>query len=101
MGPQPRSRLFPYATLFRSSLVFFAILTSVLLAVLVNARFKIRHIWDFYALLFGTLALNLFVRPETLLLQDRKSTPLNSSHANILYAVVFLKKKNAHPHAHL
>jgi hypothetical protein len=64
-----------FALLFGStwnvnSLVFFAILASVLLAVLVNARFKFRHIWIFYALLFATLVVNLLVRPETLLLQN-------------------------------
>src|SRR5947209_10786260 len=32
--------------------------------------------------------------------RDRKSTRLNSSHANISYAVFCLKKKNAH-HLHL
>src|SRR3712207_6951202 len=31
-------------------------------------------------------------------LQDRKSTRLNSSHANISYAVFCLKKKNHVPH---
>src|SRR5215203_7295759 len=31
------------------------------------------------------------------LLQDRKSTRLNSSHANISYAVFCLKKKTIHP----
>ncbi|MEP6956140.1 MAG: spermidine synthase, partial [Chthoniobacterales bacterium] len=61
-----------FALLFGStwnvnSLVFFAILTSVLLAVLVNARFRVRHIWIWYVLLFGMLAANLAVRPETLL----------------------------------
>src|SRR3712207_8667123 len=30
--------------------------------------------------------------------QDRKSTRLNSSHANISYAVFCLKKKNTTPH---
>src|SRR3712207_7701785 len=30
--------------------------------------------------------------------QDRKSTRLNSSHANISYAVFCLKKKNTPPH---
>src|SRR3712207_8429421 len=30
-------------------------------------------------------------------LQDRKSTRLNSSHANISYAVFCLKKKKTHP----
>ncbi|MEP6810616.1 MAG: spermidine synthase [Chthoniobacterales bacterium] len=61
-----------FALLFGStwlvnSLVFFAILLSVLVAVRVNARFTVRRIWIFYALLFATLALNLVIRPETLL----------------------------------
>jgi hypothetical protein len=61
-----------FALLFGStwlvnSLVFFAILASVLIAVRVNARFTVRRIWIFYLLLFATLALNLAVRPETLL----------------------------------
>ena len=53
-----------------NSLVFFAILAGVLLAVLVNARFKIRRIGIFYALLFGMLVLNLFVRPDSVLFGD-------------------------------
>src|SRR3712207_8173863 len=32
-----------------------------------------------------------------LLVEDRKSTRLNSSHANISYAVFCLKKKKTHP----
>src|SRR3712207_8963018 len=32
--------------------------------------------------------------------QDRKSTRLNSSHANISYAVFCLKKKNMHQETH-
>src|SRR5258707_11433233 len=32
---------------------------------------------------------------------DRKSTRLNSSHANISYAVFCLEKKNSHIHLHL
>jgi hypothetical protein len=51
-----------------NSLVFFAILSSVLLAVLVNRRLKIRRITPFYVLLFGTLLLNLLLPPEALLL---------------------------------
>jgi hypothetical protein len=51
-----------------NSLVFFAILSSVLLAVLVNHRFKIRRIPVFYVLLFGILVLNLLLPPEALLL---------------------------------
>ncbi len=62
-----------FALLFGStwlvnSLVFFAILSSVLLAVLLNNRLHIRRIWVFYLLLFGALAVNLALPPETLLL---------------------------------
>ncbi|HEX4630597.1 MAG TPA: hypothetical protein VH188_06500 [Chthoniobacterales bacterium] len=64
--------LIVFALLFGStwivnSLVFFAILASVLIAVRVNVWFRVRRIWIFYLLLFGMLALNLVVRPETLL----------------------------------
>jgi Spermine/spermidine synthase domain len=67
--------LITFALLFGStwivnSLVFFAILTSVLVAVRVNVRFRVRRIWIFYLLLFGMLTLNLVVRPETLLLAN-------------------------------
>jgi spermidine synthase len=41
-----------------NSLVFFAILLSVLLAILFNARFKIVRVWPLYVLLFATLLLN-------------------------------------------
>jgi hypothetical protein len=64
--------LITFALLFGStwivnSLVFFAILASVLVAVRVNVWFRVRRIWVFYLLLFGMLAVNLVVRPETLL----------------------------------
>ena len=64
-----------FALLFGStwlvnSLVFFAILSSVLLAVLVNSRLKIRRITPFYLLLFGVLVLNLLLPPEVLLLNN-------------------------------
>lgn len=50
-----------------NSLVFFAILSSVLLAILFNARFKMTHIWILYVLLFVFLALNYFLPLDTLL----------------------------------
>jgi hypothetical protein len=53
-----------------NSLVFFAILSSVLLAILVNRRLKIRRISVFYLLLFGVLVLNLLLPPEALLLSN-------------------------------
>ncbi len=82
-----------FALLFGStwnvnSLVFFAILASVLLAVLLNARFRLRRIWLWYGLLFGMLALNLAVRPETLLLNNAVLRYLVAS--GLVFAPVFL-----------
>jgi len=82
-----------FALLFGStwnvnSLVFFAILSSVLIAVLVNARFTFRRIWIFYVLLFGMLVLNLVVRPEALLLQDAIVRYVIAS--SLIFAPVFL-----------
>ena len=82
-----------FALLFGStwnvnSLVFFAILTSVLLAVLVNARFKIRRVKLFYGLLFAMLALNLAIRPETLLFGNVYTRYLVAS--GLVFAPVFL-----------
>lgn len=82
-----------FALLFGStwlvnSLVFFAILSSVLLAVLVNSRFPIRRIWPFYLLLFAILALNLLLPPETLLLPNPVARYLLAS--ILAFAPVFL-----------
>jgi len=82
-----------FALLFGStwlvnSLVFFAILSSVLLAVLVNRRVKIRHISPLYLLLFGMLALNLMLPPETLLLNNLLARYLVAS--VLAFAPVFL-----------
>jgi hypothetical protein len=85
--------LITFALLFGStwivnSLVFFAILASVLIAVRVNVRFRVRRIWIFYLLLFGMLALNLVVRPETLLLANVFARYLVAS--VVAFAPVFL-----------
>lgn len=82
-----------FALLFGStwnvnSLVFFAILASVLIAVLLNARFKIRRVWIFYLLLFAMLGLNLAVRPEALLLGNVFARYLVAS--CLAFAPVFL-----------
>src|SRR3712207_7893849 len=90
----PRSTLFPYTTLFRS------------------VRDRLRHL--------RAIALRELGRPDEsadelaalvdedplreelvrdLMLADRKSTRLNSSHANISYAVFCLKKKKTHTHS--
>lgn len=50
-----------------NSLVFFAILSSVLLAILFNARFRLTRIWIFYVLLFLLLLLNYFLPLKVLL----------------------------------
>src|SRR3712207_8020605 len=77
----PRSTLFPYTTLFRS----FGVIVV-----------EDHHIEA------GRGEIALVVQPEILARQrrsqrrggrDRKSTRLNSSHANISYAVFCLKKK--------
>ena len=53
-----------------NSLVFFAILSSVLLAILVNRRFKFKRISVFYLLLFAVLLLNILLPPDALLLSN-------------------------------
>ena len=85
--------LITFALLFGStwivnSLVFFAILTSVLIAVRVIVRFRVRRIGIFYLLLFGMLALNLVVRPETLLFANVFARYLVAS--VLAFAPVFL-----------
>src|SRR3712207_6904666 len=77
----PRSTLFPYTTLFRSEL-------------LVNvAEVPMRP----DALRFD-LNRSLVGVAGRFIGRDRKSTRLNSSHANISYAVFCLKKKNKKSH---
>ena len=53
-----------------NSLVFFAILCSVLLAILFNRRFKVKRIAPVYLLLFAVLVLNILLPPEALLLSN-------------------------------
>src|SRR3712207_7892408 len=94
----PRSTLFPYTTLFRS-------------AVTVAGEEALQEPGDLDAVRLPGGAHHPVDRPTVLVLrgatrparadrgEDRKSTRLNSSHANISYAVFCLKKKtNAHDH---
>jgi hypothetical protein len=55
-------------TWFVNALAFFAILTSVLLAIFVNARFPIKRPTLLYAGLFATLLLAFLLPPESLLI---------------------------------
>lgn len=85
--------LIVFALLFGStwivnSLVFFAILASVLIAVRVNVRFRVRRIGIFYLLLFAMLALNLVVRPEALLVANVLARYVVAS--VLIFAPVFL-----------
>src|SRR3712207_7505726 len=85
----PRSTLFPYTTLFRSGLVGHGLGQQRL----ARARRPVQQ--DALRHLGAELLEALGVPQEVHdLLQDRKSTRLNSSHANISYAVFCLKKKN-------
>src|SRR3712207_7846939 len=96
----PRSTLFPYTTLFRS-LMFLAIAAGMGAPyLLLSAKpawvnllpkpgawmERVKQLMGFPML--ATLVFLLYVLGE-----DRKSTRLNSSHANISYAVFCLKKK--------
>src|SRR5258707_9817892 len=83
----PRSTLFPYTTLFRSLEV--RVGGALRLAVRDEevARVAVLHLHHVAQL---TQVGDLFHE------EDRKSTRLNSSHANISYAVFCLKKKKPH-----
>src|SRR3712207_7905304 len=88
----PRSTLFPYTTLFRSRFPPLPVFVGVgaafglQVAIAVTAGSLLSLLPE--ALVSGVVAV-LF------LVGDRKSTRLNSSHANISYAVFCLKKKQS------
>src|SRR3712207_8338612 len=85
----PRSTLFPYTTLFRS-------LLQPLLGLL-NGQAAGEDLATFVRKLAeAVVAAPGRARPAAREKEDRKSTRLNSSHANISYAVFCLKKKNLH-----
>src|SRR3712207_8729273 len=83
----PRSTLFPYTTLFRSS--------GGLDSSAVVAYMSRHHHEPVKTFSIG------FDEDEFNELEDRKSTRLNSSHANISYAVFCLKKKKIYRSPHL
>src|SRR5690606_41890988 len=96
----PRSTLFPYTTLFRSLFVFeneeyksfFMKNTKIPLDIIyINADKKIVSIQK-NAKPFDETSLPSEA-PAKYVLEDRKSTRLNSSHVKISYAVFCLKKK--------
>src|SRR3712207_8656795 len=81
----PRSTLFPYTTLFRSAITNGFLQGLGLLGRALAARGARRIAVEDPS----------SADEDQILQRDRKSTRLNSSHANISYAVFCLKKKNA------
>src|SRR3712207_8612233 len=92
----PRSTLFPYTTLFRSTYVVsgHGWVPELSTAVLVHRLAPRQPAWLAAVGAYGDLGDRAFALPE--LAADRKSTRLNSSHANISYAVFCLTKKTQH-----
>src|SRR3712207_8504660 len=93
----PRSTLFPYTTLFRSKRAhrcFAQTKYSFSKFIDVCKRLRIQ-LFEFCMQGKEAFALHVPVTTSQLLVMyvDRKSTRLNSSHANISYAVFCLKKK--------
>src|SRR3712207_7720785 len=95
----PRSTLLPYTTLFRSKV-------SEAIEAVTRVAHHLAGLAD-VAELLGQLQQTHFGADDLLVSchgrcplhaeADRKSTRLNSSHANISYAVFCLKKKNLSP----
>src|SRR3712207_7642223 len=87
----PRSTLFPYTTLFRS--LELGVMTGIL-RVAKEGIFSGLNNLAVYSILDERYS-SYFGLTETEVQEalDRKSTRLNSSHANISYAVFCLKKK--------
>src|SRR3712207_7650236 len=96
----PRSTLFPYTTLFRSRPEEATRLGADDLVIHVDTERSLEH--EKPLVLAGVAVHRRGIAP--LPHKDRKSTRLNSSHANISYAVFCLKKKNkkkrAEAHVH-
>src|SRR3712207_8306737 len=86
----PRSTLFPYTTLFRSDD------EPQRKAVLGRERSAVHRVGEQHVLAQGLLD----GEAPLVGVLDRKSTRLNSSHANISYAVFCLKKKTIKLHYH-
>src|SRR3712207_7230062 len=87
----PRSTLFPYTTLFRSQFLlqlFGGGLLIISYFPQILKLYKTKKSEDISLQFWIILTIGLF-----LIGIDRKSTRLNSSHANISYAVFCLKKK--------
>src|SRR5687768_17985583 len=86
----PRSTLFPYTTLFRSSALHLIAVFGFVPPRVLDVKDRLRR---------GDHQLS---QPHPLgAAVDRKSTRLNSSHGYISYAVFCLKKKTTPSHAYI
>src|SRR5256886_12533887 len=95
----PRSTLFPYTTLFRSqgvlTVVAFGFVGALILALPIGFwgdRFNRILLIVIAGILLGTFTI-LTALAVSVVMLDRKSTRLNSSHSQISYAVFCLKTK--------
>src|SRR5258705_3845753 len=94
--PPPKSTLFPYTTLFRSSDLGPAIAGSIGLAPGGNINPE-KEYPSMFEPVHGSapdIAGKEVANPVAQIWTDRKSTRLNSSHLGISYAVFCLNKKN-------
>src|SRR3712207_8383387 len=89
MRRPPRSTLFPYTTLFRSPAGVETVLDHPAVELAHVGERRDQHRRGVGAEVGQVVGVELLSG-----LQDRKSTRLNSSHANISYAVFCLKKKD-------
>src|SRR3712207_7316203 len=91
----PRSTLFPYTTLFRSHL------RSHLIEQALKCEAHVDRAMPAEGAAWRRIGKHALADIFDVLqiVEDRKSTRLNSSHANISYAVFCLKKKKIHYHA--
>src|SRR3712207_7044857 len=96
----PRSTLFPYTTLFRSNVQSSGVIPQISLVMGPCAGGAVYSpaMTDFVLMVEETSYMFItgpdVVKTVTGEEVDRKSTRLNSSHANISYAVFCLKKKS-------
>src|SRR3712207_7784782 len=91
----PRSTLFPYTTLFRSVVGFTggSIPEVKVNRLLLNNTEVVGAGWGAYVMSKPDVVRETGDAIAEMIARDRKSTRLNSSHANISYAVFCLKKK--------
>src|SRR3712207_7543521 len=94
----PRSTLFPYTTLFRSDDFAELLLPGPQDGELEQLRLVL---FDEAVEDLGAVGVEIPGCQRVLETEDRKSTRLNSSHANISYAVFCLKKNLLKPFNHL